>query len=104
MFQIIPRRALVEPTVRVSNFERSGDTSAVTLQIEGLLCSLCVTHVENQLTRVEGVSEANVNLNTEEATVCCEATTNPGDLMAAVESAVVLRPVRRLLAKLGGAV
>ena len=40
-----------------------------TLPIEGMTCASCVRRVERALTKVEGVSEANVNLATEKASV-----------------------------------
>ncbi len=44
-------------------------TSAATLQIEGMHCAGCVSHVEKALQTVEGVKDASVNLATESARV-----------------------------------
>ncbi|MSQ32578.1 MAG: copper-translocating P-type ATPase [Dehalococcoidia bacterium] len=41
----------------------------ITLLIKGMTCASCVAHVEEALGEVEGVSNANVNLATEKATV-----------------------------------
>jgi Cu+-exporting ATPase len=41
----------------------------VTLPIRGMTCASCVSHVQRALDKVEGVSEAVVNLATEQATV-----------------------------------
>lgn len=40
-----------------------------TYQIHGMTCNGCRTHVENTLAKVEGVSNASVNLEKEEATI-----------------------------------
>src|SRR5215217_3745503 len=60
----------------------------ITLPVDGMTCASCVRRVERALTKVEGVSEASVNLATENARVAF----NPGkvgvsDLAAAVEKA-----------------
>lgn len=44
-------------------------TETTTLDIEGMTCASCVNHVEQALSKVPGVIEANVNLATERATV-----------------------------------
>ena len=41
----------------------------VTLPIEGMTCASCVAHVGEALQNLEGVTEANVNLATEKASV-----------------------------------
>ena len=47
----------------------SPSTGELTLPVEGMTCASCVRRVEKALTRVEGVSEASVNLATETARV-----------------------------------
>ena len=44
-------------------------TKQITLPVQGMTCASCVVHVEGALKGVEGVSEANVNLATETASV-----------------------------------
>ena len=44
-------------------------TAKITLDIGGMTCASCVSHVENALDRVYGVVEANVNLATEKVAV-----------------------------------
>jgi Cu+-exporting ATPase len=44
-------------------------TETITLPIGGMTCASCVAHVEKALNKVPGVTEANVNLATEKATV-----------------------------------
>ena len=43
--------------------------ATMTLNIGGMTCASCVFHVESALAKVDGVSEATVNLATEKATV-----------------------------------
>ncbi len=59
-----------------------------TLPIEGMTCASCVRRVERALTKVPGVSAANVNLATERATVAYDsAAVDLAGLRAAVEKA-----------------
>ena len=41
----------------------------ITLPVEGMTCASCVSHVQKALEKVEFVSEVNVNLATERASV-----------------------------------
>jgi P-type Cu+ transporter len=68
--------------------ETTAETTPVTLAIEGMTCASCVRRVERALSRTPGVTEASVNLATEQASVNYQ----PGvarieDLLAAVEKA-----------------
>jgi len=58
----------------------------VTLKIEGMTCASCVRHVEKALKSVEGVTNAEVNLATEEARVEIGRDA-VADLIASVDSA-----------------
>jgi Cu+-exporting ATPase len=59
-----------------------------TLDIQGMFCASCVRRVERALRKVSGVSEATVNLATEQATVRYQpGTASLDDLLLAVESA-----------------
>lgn len=51
--------------------EKSAESAPqqTTLQITGMTCSACATRIEKGLSRMEGVSRANVNLALEQATV-----------------------------------
>ena len=44
-------------------------SDSITLAIDGMTCTACVSHVESALTSLEGVTEANVNLATERSRV-----------------------------------
>ena len=64
------------------------ELTSITMPITGMTCAACVVHVGNALNEVEGVSNAEVNLATERATVQMDPSlANPDDLMKAVESA-----------------
>ena len=62
--------------------------SHTTLQITGMHCASCVSHVEKGLKSVPGVSDARVNLATNEAAVVFDdAKANVNQLVTAVKSA-----------------
>lgn len=103
MFRIIPHRALVEPHATVAAVATEGSAARATLRIDGLLCSACAANVRGRLERLDGVSSAQVDLDRGQARVDYDpARATPDGLVAAVEGAVVLRPLRRLLAALAG--
>ena len=63
-------------------------TTVVTLPVTGMTCASCVSHVEEALKEVEGVSEARANLASERATVeMASGTADIGSLKYAVEDA-----------------
>ena len=62
----VPTATLVE-AVRETGYDVATDT--MTLSIGGMTCASCVAHVQKALSKVPGVTEANVNLATEKATV-----------------------------------
>ncbi len=75
----------------------------VTLRVDGMTCASCVVHVEDALEEVPGVSEAQVNLATETATVAYdpeEAT--PQDLLEAVDDAGYTAVADKLTLNIGG--
>lgn len=60
----------------------------ITFRVDGMTCASCVGHVGNALKEVPGVSDAQVNLATEAATVEFDPNrASPADLMNAVDSA-----------------
>jgi copper chaperone CopZ len=103
MFRLIPHRLLIEPKASVARVEKTGEGATAVLRIDGLLCSACAANVRRRLERVHGVREASVDLERGEAEVSYHpARTTPEALIATVEGAVILRPVRRLLAAFAG--
>src|SRR6185437_12137337 len=63
----------MELKTRTPETEIPHDDEQVTLPIEGMTCASCVRRVERSLAKVAGVSEANVNLATEQARVMFDA-------------------------------
>ena len=62
------------------------DSDRVTLPVRGMTCASCVAHVEKALRGVEGVSDVNVNLATEKASLDFRAdAVRVGDLVKAVQ-------------------
>lgn len=101
MFRLIPHRALVEPEAEVVETRDEGGSTAATLRVGGLLCSACAANVRGRLERVDGVRSAQVDLERGEAHVTYDSgRAAPDDLIDAVEGAVVLRPARKVLARL----
>ncbi len=103
MLRILPHRAFVEPAVSIQRIDESGGKTTAMLRIDGMLCSLCSANIRGRLEAVDGVRSVNVDLDESNAAIIYEGdrvATN--ELIAAVETAVVLKPVRRLLARLGG--
>src|SRR5919204_6577622 len=61
-------------------------TTEVTLPVTGMTCASCVRRIEKALGRLDGVSEANVNLATEKARVVFDpAVVGLDQMRAAVE-------------------
>jgi copper chaperone CopZ len=101
MLRIIPHRALVEPQASVDRVDE--DCSRAVLRVHGLVCSACAARVRRRLERLPGVRDAQVDLRRAQAVVEYDARrVGPDELVAAVEGAAVLRPARRLLARLAG--
>ena len=75
----------------------------LTLRVDGMTCASCVVHVENALKEVLGVSQAQVNLATETATVAFnpeEASVQ--ELMEAVDDAGYSAVADKLTLNIGG--
>ncbi|GAA5172617.1 heavy metal translocating P-type ATPase [Modicisalibacter zincidurans] len=62
-------------------------TERVDISIRGMSCASCVGRVERALKKQSGVTDAQVNLATEKATVTFEEHANPGQVAHAVEEA-----------------
>ncbi len=57
------------------------------LEISGMSCDHCVSHVKSALEGIEGVSRADVSLENHQAEVTLSGEVVDGDLLAAVEAA-----------------
>ena len=65
-----------------------GPLEIISLDVEGMTCASCVNRIERFLNKVEGVSEASVNLATERARVRFDGSrVARADLVSAVEAA-----------------
>ncbi len=61
--------------------------STLELTITGMTCASCATRVETALSRLPGISTANVNLATEKATLRSSESIDVNDTLAAIEKA-----------------
>ncbi|MGZ9147225.1 MAG: heavy metal translocating P-type ATPase [Candidatus Deferrimicrobiaceae bacterium] len=76
--------------------EVPGEMARWTLPVEGMTCASCVARVEKALSRVEGVTEASVNLATKTATVAANPRkTGPEKLAAAIRDSGYEVPARK---------
>lgn len=67
--------------------KKEADENKVELKITGMSCAACSAKVEKKLSRLEGVSKANVNLTTEKATIEYEPSEiKVSDMIKAVRS------------------
>ena len=64
------------------------------LEITGMSCGHCVSHVKSALEAIEGVSEADVSLENHKAEVTLSDAVINQDLVAAVEAAGYQAEVR----------
>jgi Cu2+-exporting ATPase len=64
------------------------------LEITGMSCGHCVSHVKSALEGIEGVSQADVSLEDHEAEVTLSDQVIDADLIAAVEAAGYQAEVR----------
>src|SRR2546425_2765968 len=69
------------------NQEAAGETCRATFALEGMTCASCAMRIEKGLKKVPGVTDAQVNLATEEATVTYDPTqTGPEQMVQKVEA------------------
>ncbi|MDA1257905.1 MAG: heavy metal translocating P-type ATPase [Chloroflexi bacterium] len=79
------------------------ELTSITMPITGMTCAACVVHVGNALREVKGVSNAEVNLATERATVRLDpALTSPDELIRAIESAGYGAAAEKITLSIGG--
>lgn len=98
---MLPHRLFVFPRARLETSRGPDDDACTTLRIDGLLCSLCAARAQAALESLLGVRKATVDLSSGSALVEHDrALVGPPALERAVDSAVVLRPLRRTLAVL----
>jgi len=73
-------------TKRIEDVRFSLQKSEVTLKIDGIHCANCVLNIENALNKLDGVSDATVNLNSQKALVIYDSNlVTIGDMDKAIE-------------------
>jgi Cu+-exporting ATPase len=80
-----------------TKIKEASESEEVSLALTGMTCASCVTSIESNLKKVEGVQDTSVNLMTEKAKVVYDPQkTNPNDFLESIESigygATVLEP------------
>ena len=63
----------------------SPETKRFSIPIEGMSCASCVGRVENALKKVDGISQVEVNLATERATIRSAESLDPSKVVEAIE-------------------
>ena len=95
-----PRNLLVEPRARLLDSDQDG---LAQIRIDGLVCAVCASRVQAALAATPGVESATCDLPSGLARVHFDATRiDAGDLPARAEGAVILMPLRRVLARVAG--
>lgn len=78
----------IQKAVEKAGYRALSDVVTKTMKIEGMTCASCVKAVERSVKKLNGVSEANVNLSTERLTISYEpSSVNVSDIKKAVEKA-----------------
>ena len=85
-FEGVPDRAALVRAIEDVGYDVP--SRSVELFVEGMTCASCVGRVERALRAVPGVTEANVNLATERATV--SGTADAASLIAAIDGGIML--------------
>ena len=99
--RVLPHRLFVFPRAGLEASQGPDDGARTTLRVDGVLCSLCAARTQAALESLPGVRRASVDLDAGRAVVEHDrALAGAPALVKAVESAVVLRPLRRVLAVL----
>ena len=100
--RVLPHRLFTFPRARVETSRGPDGNACTTLRVEGLLCSVCAARVQSALESLPGVRKVRVDLNGGTAEVEHDrGLAGAPALVGAVESMVVLRPLRRVVAALG---
>ena len=62
-------------------------STITTITVDGMTCGHCVSAVQSEVGKVDGVTDVSVDLSSGEVTVVAETTPDPSALQAAVEQA-----------------
>lgn len=78
----------IQATIEKAGYKALSDSIVKTLKIEGMTCAACAKTVERVTSKIEGVTETNVNFATEKLTINYEpSTVKISDIKRAVEKA-----------------
>ncbi len=94
-----PLRLLRAPRARVVAL----DADAASLEIDGLVCGICSSRVALALNEVDGVEDAQCDLETSTARVSLSRQVDADALASAVDGAVIAMPARRAIDRLAKA-
>src|SRR4028119_2372331 len=77
-----------QPMAAAISLEREAQAlRTISIPVEGMSCASCVGHVEKAISKLPGVTGANVNLATERADVSFAGRPDPAAVVQAVEGA-----------------
>ncbi len=62
-------------------------STTTTIAVDGMTCGHCVTSVESEVGKIDGVTEVSVDLASGQVTIVAETTPDPVALQEAVEEA-----------------
>ena len=62
-------------------------STTTTITVDGMTCGHCVSSVQSEVGKVEGVTDVSVNLESGQVTIVAETTPDPAALQEAVEEA-----------------
>ena len=62
-------------------------STTTTIAVEGMTCGHCVSAVQTEVGKVQGVTDVSVDLESGQVTVVAESTPDPAALQEAVEEA-----------------
>ena len=62
-------------------------STTTTIAVDGMTCGHCVSSVQSEMNKLDGVTDVSVDLSTGQVTIVAETTPDPVSLQAAVEEA-----------------
>ncbi len=62
-------------------------STTTTIAVEGMTCGHCVSSVQKEVGKVEGVTDVSVDLESGQVTIVADSTPDPAVLQEAVEEA-----------------
>ncbi len=62
-------------------------STTTTITVDGMTCGHCVSSVQTEVGKIDGVTDVSVDLTSGQVTIVADDTPDPEDLRAAVEEA-----------------